>query len=295
MNIVPLRRSLCLLAVGIGLIACSDNPTLNTHHKDNGLKNHPPAQGKCAGWQRSLSEGKKQQDVAYCLRELARTNRAEAVAEATIMADWPIKLVPNSDLPELIAAMHLYPQPGQLLDYLSSLGLLAHNWQQLPSPEYAITASDYLSSLAAVAWFDTETGFFPNEHDGLLHMLAKHTDLSDVKFEEVAPPYSSSDRQPYQLFAEVNGHRYQQQAQNYGDWYDVVAVLDLLNKVAQQEQRRSRFIQFASTDQGSIVWVVDKQPLASLYQAGLLRYEPYVLAIDIGKASEAKVLSSVPK
>lgn len=297
MLISPLFRYIAAIALSLGLIGCSDGNRHASHAPSahHGLTNTLPEQGLCAGWQQSLAKGKKQRDVADCLRHLAQTDYAIAVEQANILSGWTIKKQPYSDLPEIVATLSQFSTPQAFIAYLASLDVLPANWQQLTMPKGALTASDYLSALSSVVWFDTETGFFPNEHDGLLAMLAEGTDLNDVTFKEQAPEYSSSDTEPYQLFASVDGRQYQQQAENYGDWYDVPAVLDLLNRVANEENRRSRFVRFESIDQGSIVWVVDKSALAALYQKKLIRLSPHTLGKDIGQSAEkeaAKRLSN---
>ena len=87
-----------------------------------------------------------------------------------------------------------------------------------------------LRAAGLLVWFDVETGSFPNEHDALLRELgaAAAGDLAGVVFEEIAPKEGASDGR-YRLQAYADGRRWSVDAQDYGDWYDVDAVLRLAN------------------------------------------------------------------
>src|SRR4030095_11653606 len=91
-----------------------------------------------------------------------------------------------------------------------------------------------LMSAGLAHWFDVETGAFPNGHDSLMRSLALLVapTLQDAVFEEKAPPGDGEDDSiPYELTAYAGGKRYRAQAANHGDWYDVVTVLRVMNRV----------------------------------------------------------------
>src|SRR5690606_19384187 len=94
-----------------------------------------------------------------------------------------------------------------------------------------ITVEDVLFARGRTEWFDAETGTFPNAHDALLAELAALASpvLDDVIFEEIPPAESEMDDGPYRLHAYADGKRYALRAENHGDWYDVHAVIGLVN------------------------------------------------------------------
>lgn len=115
------------------------------------------------------------------------------------------------------------------------------------SPAALLTASEHGLS------FDVETGTFPNEHDRLLRQLAQLVapDLNGAVFEEVAPKLAANDEPigPYQLRAYFAGKLFQIEAQDRGDWYDVDAVLQLLNAMLAYHQSSQRLVPVATGDQ----------------------------------------------
>ena len=257
------------------------------------LTDSPPAEGSCAGWQKSLTRGRRADDVQYCLHTKAREDRDAAIAEARLMVDWEIKDNDYSELLPLLAALTKYPKPGSLETYLRELELLPNKPDESTRLDTAITVSDYVSELGNIHWFDAETGTFPNNHDYLLHEVAALSQLKDARFSETAPSDYNADDEPYQLSAEINGKTYQQTAENYGDWYDIGAVIALLNKVAVDQNIGSRFTLLPTQDQTAIIWVVDAQSLHTLHQQGLVKLGAADLSMLTGKAFEEEVKKSL--
>jgi hypothetical protein len=141
-----------------------------------------------------------------------------------------------------------------------------------------------------VVWFDAETGMFPNQHDVLLAQIARLSPgFKAATFSEVPPRDYRDDKTPYQLGASLNNKRYQQTAQNYGDWYDVNAVLTLLNRMAQDSQSPDRFITLPTNDQTAIVMVIDKTALQTLRTDGLIILDDSSRAMLLGKEFEEQV------
>lgn len=85
---------------------------------------------------------------------------------------------------------------------------------------------------------DGETGRWPNQHDALLARLAALGGWTDVVFAERAPPLDGQvppDAAPagkYVLMGWSRGRRYTVVGEDLDDWYDVPAVLSLLNGIA---------------------------------------------------------------
>lgn len=258
-----------------------------------GLPDTAPADGMCAGWQKSLAKGRRLDEVESCLRKKALNDRPGAVEEARELMGWEIREDSYSELKPLIAALAGYPEAGNLEHYLRSLSLLPNESGEYSRFDEALTASDYLRELGNIHWFDVETGMFPNQHDLLLRDLAALGDLGEITFSETPPSGFDSDDQPYVLGAEVNGTLYQRKAENYGDWYDLEAVLLLLNQVAVDQSANSRFVTLATYDQTAIVWAVDDQVLNQLIDKGLVSLSPAERSMQTGKAFEAAVLKEL--
>lgn len=159
------------------------------------------------------------------------------------------------------------------------------NPAQQPSAdaEWLLTEAGYIHS------FDVETGMFPNEHDGLLRDLAAlaSPDLDDVFFEEI---YPQQDRGQYRLLAYADGFLYQCEAANYGDWYDVEAVLALLNRLAEDRRLAQRFVVLHSTDQVAPVAVASRGALQVAFDKRWLVSGQAQQAMESGQAFEAEVI-----
>lgn len=253
------------------------------------LPNAAPLEGMCAGWRRNLAEGRNQNQVAYCLRTKALKDRIGATQEANEMSAWEIKETNHSDLKQLISSLSKYPEAGSLEKRLRELSLLPNQPNEYNNLDKALTATDYLTELGNIHWFDTETGMFPNNHDFLLQTVSEKSDIPDIIFNEVPPSSYDSDSEPYQLTASINGKSYHRKAQNYGDWYDVDAVLSLLNGIAVDQGRQSRFVSLPTGDQTSIIWVVNEDNLRQLVDEGLVQIGSPELSMQIGKEFEERV------
>lgn len=154
------------------------------------------------------------------------------------MSDWTIEDDYASELGPLVAALSQFPEPGALETYLRGHSLLPNSGDEESPMENPLTAMDYIRELGAIYWFDAETGMFPNEHDGLLHNVALLSDMTGVEFLET-PPSDDDDSEPYWLEARIAGKTYRQQAVNYGDWYDIDAVLTMLNTIAADQSLKA--------------------------------------------------------
>jgi hypothetical protein len=290
--------------VALLVTACGDSPenlggpiTLAPAESSGGaveLSDAPPKEGSCVGWRKSLAKGSRAGEVEYCLRELALRDRPKAVEEANLLLDWRIKEEAGySQLKPLLAALSRYPQAGSLKDYLSGLDLLPNPPGEYSRLDQALTASDYISELGNIHWFDVETGMFPNNHDYLLAEIAALSGLKEARFTEQPPQSYEADNEPYLLSAEFRGQSYQQQGENHGDWYDLNAVLLLLNRMAVDQKMGDRFMVLPTGDQTAIVWVVDKETLTQLLKEGLISLSPVGLSMQEGKAFEEQALKTL--
>jgi hypothetical protein len=157
------------------------------------------------------------------------------------------------------------------------------------------SAENILVAAGLAHWFDVETGTYPNEHDSLMRSLALLVapDLQDTVFEETAPGIDDESH-PYELTAYANGKRYRTQAQNYSDWYDVEAVLRLLNKVMADRNATVRFMPLDTTDQTLIVVAASPATLEKATQAGLLKAGQDVREAEhLGKEFERDVIEEI--
>lgn len=149
-----------------------------------------------------------------------------------------------------------------------------------------------LESAGHAYWFDVETGLFPNEHDGLLRALADLVSpaLDGATFEEIAPP---NDEGPYELVARMDGKVHRVPAENLGDWYDVTAVLRLLDTLIAARKADARLVVLDTQDQTAIVVGGPRNAIGEALRLGLIRSGDAEKPAAAGKAFEAEVLQSL--
>jgi hypothetical protein len=176
--------------------------------------------------------------------------------------------------------------------------LAALGFPKVQSLDIAALDSDAPEMLLLAAghahWFDVETGMYPNEHDSLLRTLAGLVEpaLVDAIFEEQLPAHES-DGSPYTLTAYLGGKRYRTPAENLGDWYDVAAILRLLNAMLADRRAEERFIVLASEDQTAIIVGAPRTALEKAVQQKLLTIGNAGDAERVGKEYEEQVLKSL--
>lgn len=153
-----------------------------------------------------------------------------------------------------------------------------------------------LTEARVAVGFDAETDMFPNEHDTLLRSLSMlvGTSLEDVVFEERAPG-AQDPRAPYELTAYSHGKRFRRRAENLGDWYDLAAVLDLLNAVAAERQLPERFHMLATLDQNAMVVAAPPSAIAKAVKARLIEIGDPGQAEANGKEFEDSVRKGLLK
>lgn len=167
-------------------------------------------------------------------------------------------------------------------------------------PPEGSDAASMLVEAGHAYWFDVETGTFPNEHDLLLDSLAEliSPTLAGVVFEEVAPEYDddadANDAEGvYLLRAYVDGQLLETPAEDYGDWYDVDAVLRLLDAVLLERKASERFLLLDTSDQTAIIVAANAAALEAAIDAHLLTPGDPNAAEALGKGFEQRVLRSL--
>lgn len=227
-----------------------------------------------------------------CLRKLAVENWPQARSEATHIAGWRIA---NADFDELLVTLQEYESAAAVRSALAEHGLLNGNGLPWVLEYYgedwaALTGSDWLAESGNLYSFDAETGTHPNNHDLLLYDLTElfGDTFEDASFAEIAPHWESDE--PYQLSATLGDRKWDRQAENYGDWYDVSAVLDLINEMAADVGTANRIMPLETGDQTVTVIVGPGQSLVSAATEGLIRSADAAASRERGKAFEEEVL-----
>ena len=137
-----------------------------------------------------------------------------------------------------------------------------------PTPLYPNELFDWQG---VTLWFDNETGFFPNEHHHLLYEIAARSRgaLDGIHFEEIPPSLEANERhEPYKLLAYLDGKRFEVQAQNYGDWYDVAAVIGFANWMLRQRESDVRVVVSDASDQIVGLLVAPEQAILDAHARG---------------------------
>jgi hypothetical protein len=123
-------------------------------------------------------------------------------------------------------------------------------------------------------------------------------DLAGVAFEEVPPRALEDDDSveqigPYLLRAYARGFVLETQAANNGDWYDLDAVLGLLNATARELRSDVRYVVAESDGQIASVLAAPKGGLAEAVKARVLQLGDASEAFELGKDYEQKVLDTL--
>jgi hypothetical protein len=222
-----------------------------------------------------------------CLMDLAVVDRASA----TVLARGWVDRDPDGELSGIARALIGFASDEALRSYLGELQLLPVD-AALARP--AITPLQALVAGERLAWFDSETDDFPNHHDALLVELAALAPdvLEGVLFDETPPgevheggevPEIVVDEGiPYVLHAYDGGAAWQLDARNLGDWYDLDAVIGLLNALAAQRGSSVRWLALSSRDQTAYVVAGPRSSLERAVEDGWL--EP----AEVGASAAAR-------
>lgn len=136
------------------------------------------------------------------------------------------------------------------------------------------------------AKFDTETDDTLNYHDELLGLLASMAQpaLRGIVFEEVPPSDDAPDHSS--LHAYVDGELISTRARHLGDWYDVPAVIGLLNTLSRDRHSDLRYADVTAGGQESEVVVGPEQGLLQAFKGGLLDIASSDQGMSVGKTAE---------
>ncbi|HEV8324576.1 MAG TPA: hypothetical protein VG389_23365 [Myxococcota bacterium] len=241
---------------------------------------------------------------ARCLHLLASVDRPAAVEAArsllgptvhdSYVAEVRDGLLRFPDLALLEArlrAVGLTPAPAGGV----TLGATAFDLE-LRSDLTPVTVRDVLERWGRAHTFDTETDTFPNAHDALLMRLAALAApaLDGVLFEEIPPPEPTgatpagadapggAGRPPYVLVAWMDGQRFSARARDLDDWYDVEAVVGLLNALC---AARGSDVRFAVLPIDQVISVVAGSEAALRAAAADGLFRPTEGAEDAAEAS----------
>lgn len=260
----------------------------------------PEADAALLSLHRDIRDQERADHVAMAfVRSDSRPGHTQAQSACTRRPQDPMCEELRKPKPALAAQSHespALPPPAKVrarIEQLQNLGF-ARVGDIDPSKLESEDAVAALQAAGYAHWFDVETGEFPNQHDGLLRELAElvRPTLDGVVFEEVAP---SDDEGPYQLFAYADGMRYRTRAENHGDWYDVDAVLRLLDALLQARKSSDRYLALDTGDQTLVVVGGPRRAIdAALAQKLLIPGDP-AEAERAGKAFEAQVLDQLRK
>ena len=238
-----------------------------------------------------------------CLEHLALIDRPRAVkAAATIVAG-----ADDSETRELVATLARCPDAAQLDARLRAAGLDAGATDGgATDATLGLTVRGRLQGTQRLHSFDAETDSYPNEHDSLLRALARlagprfpptvFEELTGRPGKEVTVDSEESpddDTGPYALVAYTGGQRLETAASNYGDWYDITAVVGLLNVIARDAGLETRFASLATTDQIAHVVALPESALRGLAADGLLLFDGGDDARVSGRAFEDRALEQL--
>jgi hypothetical protein len=225
-------------------------------------------------------------------RELGRAACAQLADRRDPMCD---RGDPPDRPAEVTAQTPLAPLDPAIATRLTDLGFPPRadpeaTMDLLPGVDGALIARGYASE------FDTETDQFPNEHDGLMADLAflVRPELDAALFEEIAPSADDPDGS-YLLRAYVGGKRYEVDAVNLGDWYDLGAVVGLLNAVLVTRGSDWRLVTLRTGGQGARVLAGREHDLRALVDAGMITLGRPDAAMDIGKDGERRVFEQLER
>jgi hypothetical protein len=245
--------------------------------------------------------------LGACDRETASPSNA---TDAAAPASRPKKVVPGvrvqtAALPEHLKAVPAVPAatspkstaapPPPAVEAVrakleqAGFGTLAgSDWSDIE--EDPVRPESVLRAAGLLVWFDVETGSFPNQHDGLLRELAVAAagDLTGVVFEEI-PPDDDDTGGRYVLNAYADGRRWSVNAENYGDWYDVDAMLRLGNALLRDRGSDRRMLLLVSEDQTAEVVVAPRAALGAALREEMLYAGDPAMAREAGQAFEASV------
>jgi hypothetical protein len=216
---------------------------------------------------------------AFCFRRLAALDRERAASVATgriTSANVPLLGLPAvGDPPPYVSdlehELRLFPSEAAVRTALATAGILREpDAAWMPHP---VTMIDALSARRHAFAVDPESGTFPTPHDVLLRRVARLVSpaLDEVVFEQVAPDETQMAVGRYTLRAHVDGRFVETFARNYGDFYDIEAVVGFVNALLVRRGALDRCeVDVADQSEGAPIVCATMPQLAALHAAQVL-------------------------
>ena len=95
------------------------------------------------------------------------------------------------------------------------------------------------------------------------------------------------------MSAYLDGQKVSVAAENMGHWYDVGAVLGLLNSLLKDRKSEQRLVTLPTGDQTSVGLAGSEAGIRQAAQEGLIRIEGAEAGVEAGKAFEDRVLKKL--
>jgi hypothetical protein len=244
----------------------------------------PRALDDVAALQRTIADPRRRALIALGLKRHPDPQARVLVrAACAVLADDP--LCKDPDAATLLSDDDLPPRPPRdpaLEERLTELAFPPRPDAPRAFADDPSSAADLLVERGWAQSFDMETGQFPNDHDALLADLALlvRPALDGVVFEERPPtldPTTGETRGPYELRAYADGKRYELLAEDRGDWYDVPAVLGLLNALLAARGSDRRFLSVSPDPQFATIIGGPARALHALVAAKLVDVAPFAV------------------
>lgn len=170
----------------------------------------------------------------------------------------------------------------------------------VPDPESRFDlvgrALEVLHNAGRIVAYDMETGTFPNNHDELIR---EYADGSAGRFrpthvlETTTPPSDPEDYDAYTYTVEFlhDGRLYRFHPKNQGDWYDVDAVMNVIDRALSDARTVERFLKLDNG--GQFVTFVFVRPQAwqsAAAELGIEMSEGAKQTMERAKAYERRVI-----
>jgi hypothetical protein len=296
--LLPFARS-CSTADDVELYQRADTPSqaVIAYYWEGGGRGTPPTPRLHAAVQDRIDD-----DPRITVLALAATGDKKAIAEAIALCEktgqrdcGDLAKRDGNGRDEKAHAGGTREDAGVLADRLRGLGLLGPEPFPLPENTFrAHTAADILEAAGRALAFDAETGQFPNEHDHPARELARlcKPALDGAVFAET-PPRDFDDPGEYWIDAWVAGEHLSTPAENLGDWYDVNAVVGLVNESLRAAKSDCRLLVLPAEGQVAIVAAGPAAALLAAIREGLLTPADADLARKLGRQFEDQVLGTM--
>lgn len=228
-------------------------------------------------------------DARSCADWLART-RPEELAESMKSLD-----------PERASNLFIFKGPTPIDELrtmektFQEVGVFDASRSFTAKPPFPLDLHELFEWQDAEIMFDPESGSFPTGHHFLLADIASMTRgaLDGAAFEEIAPESSDSDT-PYTIRAYHRGLVYSVQTEDASDWYDLSAVLGLVNTLLRDAESDLRAVSLYNYGDGGQVLVAPKDAILRALADGLLRSDREAASATVGDTSQQKAREQSP-